>query len=59
MAGDRDATHTALTNLYNPGGALATPPSGLNTFFDTGRIADLARTYLQSQPGVHAVAVPS
>lgn len=52
LAGDRDTTHSALTNLYEPGNALAKPPTELKIFFDDGRIADLAQTYRQKQSGV-------
>lgn len=61
MAADRDDVHSALTQLFSPGGALETPPSELTAYFDDLAIARTAKAYMRLQDevstGGHAVVV--
>jgi dephospho-CoA kinase len=61
LAVDRDDVHSALTQLFSPGGALETPPSELAVHFDDLAIARTAKAYMRLQDDVstggHAVVV--
>lgn len=61
MAVDQEDVHSALSQLFSPGGALDTPPSELAVYFDDLAIARTAKAYMRLQDDVstggHAVVV--